>query len=88
MKTLNLKRAAFAAALVLLPLFAAAKQPLTHETMWLMKRVGAPVVSPDGKWVVFSVIDRPPCGLATAPGIFAQRSPQVDSAGGLPTPPS
>ena len=34
-----------------------AKQPLTHETMWLMKRVGAPVPSPDGKWVVFSVTD-------------------------------
>ena len=32
-----------------------AKKPLTHETMWLMKRVGAPVPSPDGKWVVFSV---------------------------------
>jgi dipeptidyl aminopeptidase/acylaminoacyl peptidase len=32
-----------------------AKQPLTHETMWLMPRVGGPVVSPDGKWVVFSV---------------------------------
>src|SRR5437763_14596541 len=57
MKTLSLKRAAFAAALVLLPLVAAAKQPLTHETMWLMKRVGAPVVSTDGKWAVFSVID-------------------------------
>ncbi len=28
---------------------AAQKQPLTHETMWLMKRVGAPQVSPDGK---------------------------------------
>ncbi len=35
----------------------AAKQPLTHETMWLMKRVGAPSVSPDGKWVVFSVTE-------------------------------
>lgn len=34
-----------------------AKQPITHETMWLMKRVGAPVVSPDGKWVVFSVTE-------------------------------
>lgn len=34
-----------------------AKQPLTHETMWLMPRVGGPVVSPDGKWVVFSVIN-------------------------------
>ena len=26
-----------------------------HEDMWLMKRVGAPAISPDGKWVVFSV---------------------------------
>ena len=33
------------------------KTPLTHETMWLMKRVGAPVPSPDGKWVVFSVVE-------------------------------
>ena len=36
---------------------AADKQPLTHETMWLMKRVGAPAVSPDGKWVVTSVTE-------------------------------
>ena len=36
---------------------AKAKQPITHETMWLMKRVGAPAVSPDGKWVVFSVTE-------------------------------
>ncbi len=33
------------------------KAPLTHETMWMMKRVGAPVPSPDGKWVVFSLVD-------------------------------
>lgn len=33
----------------------AARQPLTHETMWLMKRVGAPSVSPDGRLVVFAV---------------------------------
>ncbi|MEK6371659.1 MAG: S9 family peptidase [Acidobacteriota bacterium] len=32
-----------------------AKRALTHETMWLMKRVGAPVPSPDGKWTIFSV---------------------------------
>ena len=32
-----------------------AKQPLTHETMWMMPRVGAPVLSPDGRSVVFSV---------------------------------
>lgn len=32
-----------------------AKQPLTHEALWLMKGVGAPVPSPDGKWVVTAV---------------------------------
>jgi dipeptidyl aminopeptidase/acylaminoacyl peptidase len=41
----------------LLSLSALAKQPLTHEAMWLMKRVGAPVISPDGKWAAFSVVD-------------------------------
>jgi dipeptidyl aminopeptidase/acylaminoacyl peptidase len=35
----------------------AAKVPLTHEWMWMMKRVGAPNPSPDGKWVVFSLIE-------------------------------
>ena len=33
------------------------KTPLTHESMWMMKRVGAPVPSPDGKWVVFSMVE-------------------------------
>jgi dipeptidyl aminopeptidase/acylaminoacyl peptidase len=32
-------------------------QPLTHEAMWLMDRVGSPVPSPDGRWVVFSVTE-------------------------------
>src|SRR4051812_25677596 len=31
------------------------KQPITHEALWLMPRVGAPAPSPDGKWVVMSV---------------------------------
>ncbi|HEY5799096.1 MAG TPA: S9 family peptidase [Burkholderiaceae bacterium] len=35
----------------------AAKHPITHEDVWLMKRIGAPVASPDGKWAVFSVTD-------------------------------
>jgi dipeptidyl aminopeptidase/acylaminoacyl peptidase len=35
----------------------AIKVPLTHESMWMMKRVGAPVPSPDGKWVVFSLVE-------------------------------
>src|SRR5215510_11403150 len=31
------------------------KQPVTHEALWLMPRVGSPTLSPDGKWVVVSV---------------------------------
>ncbi|MFN7927456.1 MAG: prolyl oligopeptidase family serine peptidase [Blastocatellia bacterium] len=33
------------------------KHAITHEDVWLMKRVSAPVPSPDGKWVVFSVVE-------------------------------
>ena len=36
---------------------APAKTPITHEALWMMKRVGSPVVSPDGKSVVFSVVE-------------------------------
>ena len=32
------------------------KRPVTHEALWLMPRVGAPAPSPDGNWVVFSVV--------------------------------
>jgi dipeptidyl aminopeptidase/acylaminoacyl peptidase len=35
----------------------AQKRPITHEDVWLMKRVGAPAVSPDGKWAVTSVTE-------------------------------
>ena len=34
-----------------------AKNPITHEALWLMKRVGTPTVSPDGVWAVFSVTE-------------------------------
>ena len=33
------------------------KQTLTHELLWSFQRVGAPVPSPDGKWVVFTVTE-------------------------------
>src|SRR5438874_50751 len=36
---------------------ATAKHPFTFEDMMKMKRVGAPVPSPDGKWVVFDAVD-------------------------------
>jgi dipeptidyl aminopeptidase/acylaminoacyl peptidase len=35
----------------------ATPQPITHEALWMMKRVGTPTVSPDGKWVVVSVLE-------------------------------
>jgi dipeptidyl aminopeptidase/acylaminoacyl peptidase len=36
---------------------AATRQPITHEAMWQMKRLGTPVTSPDGRWVVVSVTE-------------------------------
>jgi len=47
----------FLAALVALPAAAQAKHPFTFEDMMKLKRVGEPVPSPDGKWVLFSVVD-------------------------------
>ncbi|HEU0225526.1 MAG TPA: S9 family peptidase [Steroidobacteraceae bacterium] len=32
-----------------------ARRPITHEDVWLMKRVGSPELSPDGRWVVVAV---------------------------------
>ena len=34
-----------------------AKHPFTFEDMMKLKRVGDPQPSPDGKWVIFSVVD-------------------------------
>src|SRR4051812_8477401 len=54
-------------ALFVQPLFAGLPWPLeapatakripTHEDIWLMKRVGAPQVSPDGRWIVVAVAE-------------------------------
>jgi dipeptidyl aminopeptidase/acylaminoacyl peptidase len=33
------------------------KHPFTFEDMMKLKRVGDPQISPDGKWVIFSVVD-------------------------------
>ncbi len=34
-----------------------ARHVITHEDVWLMKRLGAPVISPDGRWAVFPVTE-------------------------------
>jgi dipeptidyl aminopeptidase/acylaminoacyl peptidase len=37
--------------------FAQAKHPFTFDDMMKLKRVGEPEISPNGKWVIFSVVD-------------------------------
>src|SRR2546430_10006110 len=47
----------FALAVSVLAQTPSQKHPFTFEDMMALKRVGAPVPSPDGKWVVFDCED-------------------------------
>jgi dipeptidyl aminopeptidase/acylaminoacyl peptidase len=49
--------AAFAQPAPQTPSGSSGKRPFTFEDMMALKRVGAPVPSPDGKWVVFDCVD-------------------------------
>jgi len=50
-------RRLFAILLLLAPFaMAQSKHPFTFEDMMSLKRVGDPVLSPDGKWIVFSTV--------------------------------
>lgn len=42
-------------ALLPAPLPAEARRPMTVEDFWAMERVGSPALSPDGRWVAFTV---------------------------------
>src|SRR6202521_3733228 len=42
---------------LVVPALAQSKHPFTFEDMMALKRVGEPIVSPDGKWVLFSAVD-------------------------------
>src|SRR2546429_9133585 len=46
-----------ATALLCAPLAAQQRHTITHEDVFLMKRIGSPAISPDGRWVVFSVTE-------------------------------
>ncbi len=54
-----MKRNLVALALLLLTAHAAlaGTQPITHEWLFTMKRVGTPVPSPDGKWVLYPIAE-------------------------------
>lgn len=54
-----MRRPFFLAAVLLLPVSVVAQQrhTITHEDVFLMKRIGSPAISPDGRWVVFSVTE-------------------------------
>ena len=41
----------------LAPLAAQQRHTITHEDVFLMKRLSSPAISPDGRWVVFSVTE-------------------------------
>src|SRR5271170_1569471 len=59
-RPIKIYAAAIAACLVISPALKAGAAPgktITHEALWMMKRVGVPVASPDGKWVVYSVVE-------------------------------
>src|ERR1700693_3738231 len=54
----RMRRLAFLFVLLFsLPAFSQARHPFTFEDMMKLKRVGEPVPSPDGKWVLFSAVD-------------------------------
>ena len=48
----------FAPAIVVADSHAGAElRPVTHEDVWTMRRLGTPVPSPDGKWVIVPVTE-------------------------------
>ncbi|MFZ0687331.1 MAG: S9 family peptidase [Terriglobales bacterium] len=47
----------FVVPIFVVPGFSQGKHPFTFEDMMKLKRVGEPVPSPDGKWVLFSAVD-------------------------------
>ncbi len=69
-------------------LAAQSKHPFTFEDMIKLKRVGDPQISPDGKWIIFSVVDVDLAANTKTPHIWivrvgadASSAPERSSAG-------
>ena len=62
--------------------FSQAKHPFTFEDMMALKRVGEPVPSPDGKWVLFSVVDVDLAANKKTPHIWIVPLNETKSGGG------
>src|SRR5262245_50046669 len=66
--------------------FSQNKHPFTFEDMMALKRVGEPVPSPDGKWVLFSVVDVDLAANKKTPQVWIvplAASPSVGGATGV-----
>ena len=66
------------------PSLAQAKHPFTFEDMMKLKRVGEPEVSPDGKWVIFSVVDVDLAANTKTPHVWIVPLTAGDEKGGVP----
>ena len=57
MKTTRVIHVLTAAICLWFPLAAQQRHTITHEDVFLMKRIAGPAISPDGRWIVFSVTE-------------------------------
>ena len=67
--------------------FSQSKRPFTFEDMMALKRVGEPVPSPDGKWVLFSAVDVDLAANKKTPHIWIvplNETKSTDGATGVP----
>src|SRR5580704_19110893 len=66
-------------AFLIVPALAQSKRPFTFEDMMALKRVGEPIVSPDGKWALFGAVDASLEANTKTPHVWV-----VPTAGGEP----
>lgn len=78
MKHLSVALGALAFTLVASPALAQSTRIMSIEDLLTLKRVAAPVASPDGKWVVWQQTDTDPASYKRSPGLW-----RVAAKGGM-----